>query len=37
MLTVVEEMCFFLNLGTATNVRFDGLRGISLRAGVPCS
>ena len=28
---------FLFNFGTATNVRFDGLRGISLRAGVPCS
>ena len=37
LLTVVDEMCFFFNFGTATNVWFDGLRGISLRAGVPCS
>ena len=28
---------FLFNFGTATKVRFDGLRGISLRAGVPCS
>ena len=35
VLSMVDEMCFFLNPGTATNVRFDGLRGISLRAGVP--
>ena len=28
---------FLFNFGTATNVWFDGLRGISLRAGVPCS
>ena len=37
VLTVVEEMCFFFIFGTATNVWFDGLRGIPLRAGVPCS
>ena len=37
VLTVVDEMCFFFNFGTATNVWFDGLRGISLRAGVLCS
>ena len=37
VLTVVNEMCFFFKFGTATNVWFDGLRGISLRAGVPCS
>ena len=28
MLMVDDEVCFFLNCGTATNVRFDGLRGI---------
>ena len=28
---------FLFNFGTATNVRFDSLRGIPLRAGVPCS
>ena len=37
VLTVVDEMCFFFNFGTAINAWFDGLRGISLRAGVPCS
>ena len=31
VLTVVDEMCFFFNFGTATNVCFDGMRGISLR------
>ena len=35
--SMVDEMCFFFNFGTATNVWFDGLRGISFRAGVPCS
>ena len=30
-------MFFFFNFGTAINVWFDGLRGIPLRAGVPCS
>ena len=28
---------FLFNCGTATNVWFDGLRGIFLRVGVPCS
>ena len=37
VLTVVDETCFFFNFDTATNVWFDGLRGIPLRAGVPCS
>ena len=32
VLTVVDEMCFFFKFGTATNIWFDGLRGISLRA-----
>ena len=33
VLMVDDEVCFFFNCGTATNVRFDGLRG-SLRTGV---
>ena len=28
---------FLFNFSTATKIRIDGLRGISLRAGVPCS
>ena len=33
VLTVVDEMCFFFNFGTATNAWFDGLRGISHSRG----